>query len=114
MNIDRTLSGCALVWQFGPLLFHSSNLPAQTLPADAKPICTVTPTQFAGWFQTGKVALDGVVNPANSVTFPNTPNCSFYQWSMQMFMWLTSPTGPIWRRWWADLLIRQLFTTLHS
>jgi hypothetical protein len=32
-----------------------------------------------------------VVLPANSVTFPNTPNCSFYQWSMQMFLWLTSP-----------------------
>jgi hypothetical protein len=32
------------------------------------------------------------VNPANSVTFPNTPNCSFYQWAMQDFLWLTSPT----------------------
>jgi hypothetical protein len=31
------------------------------------------------------------VNPANSVTFPNVPNCSFYQWSKQMFLWLTSP-----------------------
>src|SRR5205085_269132 len=24
--------------------------------------------------------------------FPNTPNCSFYQWSWQMFLWLTSPS----------------------
>ncbi|HTQ79426.1 MAG TPA: hypothetical protein VMM92_05480, partial [Thermoanaerobaculia bacterium] len=29
--------------------------------------------------------------PANSVTTPTTPNCSFYLWSEQMFLWLTSP-----------------------
>jgi hypothetical protein len=32
------------------------------------------------------------VNPANSVTFQNSANnCIFYQWSEQMFLWLTSP-----------------------
>ena len=35
-------------------------------------------------------ALDGVVNPANSLTTPTTPNCSFYLWSEQMYLWLTS------------------------
>ncbi|HMD16968.1 MAG TPA: hypothetical protein VKH18_09895 [Terriglobales bacterium] len=32
-----------------------------------------------------------VFAPANSVTFPNIPNCSFYQWAKQDFLWLTSP-----------------------
>lgn len=65
---------------------------AQTLPADAKPTCTVPPATFSTWFKTGVVTLNGEVNPANSVTFPDIPNCSFYQWSEQMFLWLTSPT----------------------
>jgi hypothetical protein len=51
----------------------------------------VTPAQFAGWFASKTVTLNGVVNPANSVTFPNIANCSFYQWSEQMFLWLNSP-----------------------
>lgn len=63
----------------------------QTLPTDAQATCTVTSSVFATWFQTGSPSANGVVNPANSVTFPNSPNCSFYQWSEQMFMWLTSP-----------------------
>ena len=64
---------------------------AQTLPADAKTTCTVSAPVFKSWFALGSVSLNGVVNPANSVTFPNVPNCSFYQWSEQMFLWLLSP-----------------------
>ncbi len=67
---------------------------AQTLPTDAQTTCTVTAPVFASWFETGAVSLNGVVNPADSVNFPNIPNCSFYQWSEQMFLWLTSPTPP--------------------
>jgi hypothetical protein len=67
---------------------------AQSLPADAQTTCTVTAPVFASWFETGAVSLNGVAKPANSVTFPNTPNCSFHQWSEQMFLWLTSPTPP--------------------
>lgn len=63
---------------------------AQTIPSDPSPTCTVAPALFASWFQSGTAALNGVVNPANSVAFPNTPNCSFYQWAEQMFLWLTS------------------------
>ncbi len=63
----------------------------QSVPADAQSTCTVTAPVFASWFQSGTVTLNGVVNPANSVTFPNVPNCSFYQWSKQMFLWLASP-----------------------
>src|SRR5262245_42642255 len=61
------------------------------LPADAQPTCTVPPAMFASWFDTGMVIVDGVVKPADSVNFPNAPNCSFYQWSEQMFLWATSP-----------------------
>jgi hypothetical protein len=63
-------------------------------------VCTVTPTMFNGWFKpippatTGTATLNGVVLPANSINFPNTPNCSFYQWAMQDFLWLTSPAPP--------------------
>lgn len=64
---------------------------AQTIPTDPKPTCTVPAATFKAWFQSGNPTANGVVLPANSVTFPNTPNCSFYQWSMQMFLWLTSP-----------------------
>ena len=66
--------------------------PLTLLPTDAKPTCTVTPTIFNSWFVKTPITADGAVNPANSVTFPNTPNCSFYQWAMQDFLWLTSPT----------------------
>lgn len=61
------------------------------VPNDAKQTCTVAPAQFAGWFTSGSVTANGPVDPADSVTFPNIPNCDFYKWSEQMFLWLTSP-----------------------
>lgn len=67
---------------------------AQSLPADAQSTCTVTTggaPAFPTWFESGTVTANGVVKPANSVTFPDNPNCSFYQWSYQMFLWATSP-----------------------
>ena len=64
---------------------------AQTIPTDPQATCTVSSTLFNSWFQMSPPALNGVVNPANGIMFPNTPNCSFYQWGMQMFLWLTSP-----------------------
>ena len=69
--------------------------PAQTLPADALPTCTVPAVTFASWFQSGTPTVNGVVNPANSVAFSNVPNCPFYQWGKQMFLWLTSPSPSI-------------------
>ena len=68
---------------------------AQTIPSDPSPTCTVPSSTFASWFQSGTPAVNGVVNLANSVAFPNSPNCSFYQWSEQMFLWLTSPAPSI-------------------
>ena len=90
-------SGCSRFIFFFLLFVLSvvgtSSVSAQTIPSDAKATCTVTAAQFASWFQSGSVAVNGVVNPANSVTFSNPPaNCPFYQWSKQMFLWLTSPS----------------------
>jgi hypothetical protein len=68
---------------------------AQTVPSDPDVACSFPATTVNGWFKSGSAALNGVVNPANSVSFPNTPNCSFYQWSYQMFLWLTSPAPAI-------------------
>jgi hypothetical protein len=72
-----------------------SSLNAQTLPSDAaapsQDPCTLTSTDFAGWFQSGTPALNGVVKPADSLNFIDVPNCPFYQWAQQMFLWITSP-----------------------
>jgi len=51
----------------------------QTLPTDPLATCAVGNSEIAGWFQSGTVVTDGVVNPANSVTFSNNPNCDFYK-----------------------------------
>jgi len=68
---------------------------AQTVPTDPQVVASLSPAVFNSWFQSGTASLDGVVNPANSVTFPATPNFSFYAWSEQMFLWLTSPAPPV-------------------
>jgi hypothetical protein len=67
----------------------------ELLPADPKNTCgnVITTTEFNSWFVSGTASLNGAVNPANSITFANTPNCSFYKWSEQMFLWLTSPAS---------------------
>jgi hypothetical protein len=66
---------------------------AQTFPSDAEPIAAVPPATFASWFASGKPSLDGPVKPANSVTFPDSGNLDFYNWSEQMFLWVTSPVS---------------------
>ncbi|HEV2853698.1 MAG TPA: hypothetical protein VHC97_12920 [Thermoanaerobaculia bacterium] len=71
-------------------------LTQMTLPSNAGSSCatSLTPAEFNAWFDAGVVSLNGAVKPANSVLFPDTPNCSFYEWSEQMFLWLTSPAPP--------------------
>ena len=87
----------ALATGFGAAALGSMTLSAgaQTLPNDAQPRCAVSQTTFASWFQSGNPMANGVVNPANGLTFPNAPNCSFYQWAAQMFLWLTSPAPSV-------------------
>jgi len=72
------------------------SLTVQAPPSDAGSSCatSLTAAEFNGWFESGAVSLNGAVKPANSVSFPNIPNCSFYKWSEQMFLWLTSPAPP--------------------
>ncbi|QAU23172.1 hypothetical protein EO087_03505 [Dyella sp. M7H15-1] len=69
---------------------------AQTVvPSNAQPLCAVSPATFASWFVSGKPSLNGPVNPANSIQFPNQNDCNFYNWGAQMFLWLTSQaSGP--------------------
>jgi hypothetical protein len=78
------------------LLASSQAASAQTvLPADANGTCTVAPDDFKKWFSGNAVSKDGIVLPANSLTFtaPVTSLCPFFRWSEQMFLWLTSPLG---------------------
>lgn len=67
---------------------------AQTIPSDAAALCPVAPATFATWFASGIPTQNGIVNPANSVTFNTSSNCNFYAWSEQMFLWVNSPTPP--------------------
>jgi hypothetical protein len=71
---------------------HPPTPPTPFLPTDAQVVgnCQLTSSTFASWFQSGSVSLNGVVNPANS-TLALQPNCGFYQWGENMFLWLTSP-----------------------
>ena len=69
---------------------HAANAQV-VLPADAKPSCTVAAVEFASWFESGGATLNGTVQPADSLTFPDEPNCPFFKWAEQMFLWLTSP-----------------------
>ncbi|AEU39057.1 hypothetical protein [Granulicella mallensis] len=75
------------------LIMTGTLLPAQTIPSDAAPNCPVSSTTFDQWFQSGKPAVDGVVNPANSVGFAKGSTCNFYAWAKQMFLWVTSESG---------------------
>jgi hypothetical protein len=65
------------------------------LPTNVLPSCVVTPTEFKSWFESGSPSENGAVKPANSVTFAHADNCDFYQWSEQMFLWITSPSSGI-------------------
>jgi len=81
------------------MILVSCHFTQQTLPSDAGSGCATGPQSLTDaevntWFESGTASLNGAVNPANSVIFPDVPNCSFYKWSEQMFLWLTSPAPP--------------------
>jgi len=87
------------------LLAAAAPFGCATTPVPNDPVVTVKcpaiqPAEFAGWFDPGSVsgttvALNGIANPANSLGFVDKPNCGFYRWSEQMFLWLTSPAPPV-------------------
>lgn len=93
MNTYSSSLACAVTMA---LVTTGCTLTQQTLPSDAGSSCasSLTPAEFNTWFESGAVSLNGAVKPANSVLFPDIPNCSFYKWSEQMFLWLTSPAPP--------------------
>jgi hypothetical protein len=88
----RTLRLTLMVAAAGmPILFSAGCASPPPVPTDAQDACPLPAATFATWFQSGSVSLNGVVNPADSLNTNPTPNCGFYAWSDQMFMWLTSP-----------------------
>ena len=64
--------------------------PKPPVPTDAQDACPLPKTTVATWFHSGSITANGVVDPADSLTFLN-PDCDFYSWSERMFLWLTSP-----------------------
>ena len=78
-------------------LMLSTAIPASAqmiIPSDAKPTCTVSTSEFDGWFAGGSPSAGGLVDAADSMTFPTDNTvCDFYKWGAQMFLWLTSPSG---------------------
>lgn len=90
----RKTLGLTLVTEVGlVMLLFVAGCPPPTpppVPTDAQDACPLPAATFAGWFQSGSVSLNGVVNPANSLN-NLVPDCGFYAWSEQMFMWLNSP-----------------------
>jgi hypothetical protein len=69
---------------------HAANA-ATVLPANVMSTCAFSTGEFKGIFESGSVAPNGVVLPADSFSFAPNSLCSFYKWSEQMFLWLTSP-----------------------
>ena len=90
-SLKRTVAGVSFV-----LVVAGCALTQIIVPSDANNSCgsQLTAAEFNSWFESGAVSLNGAVKPANSVMFPDIPNCSFYKWSEQMFLWLTSPAPP--------------------
>ncbi len=72
------------------ILTCGSSAWSQSVPTDAAGGCPIAPSTVASFFESGSPSLNGVVKPADS-TAPLAPNCGFFQWTEQMFLWLTSP-----------------------
>jgi hypothetical protein len=73
-------------------MFLPTSAAAQTVPTDPanSGACSMSPATVAAMFTSGMVALNGVVKAADS-TQVLAPNCGFFDWSEQMFLWMTSP-----------------------
>ena len=89
MSLARTCLGLALALATTAIV-TSRPLGAQTVPTDPQPTCPISPATFASMFVSGSVTLNGVVKPADS-TVNLIPNCGFFVWTEQMYLWLTSP-----------------------
>lgn len=85
MNAHLLLTALALT---SSIQFANAATP---LPPDVKPTCTFSAAEFNAIFESGSVSANGGVLPADSFSFVPNSLCSFYKWSEQMFLWLTSP-----------------------
>lgn len=63
---------------------------ASYLPINVSSTCQLTQSEFNSWFKSGTASENGAVLPKNSVDFVHNNNCDFYEWSEQMFLWITS------------------------
>jgi len=93
MKRSTTIAAAMIILSF-VLWKCSSRQPSVTssLPQNVLASCTLSADTFKTWFKSGQVTANGLVTPANSVTFPkNNTNCDFYKWSERMFLWVTSP-----------------------
>ncbi|AUN33437.1 hypothetical protein [Niveispirillum cyanobacteriorum] len=72
----------------------ASGTPLVPTPA---PMCAVSPSTFQSWLAgTPTAGNPASFVPPNSATFTvnsANPDCSFYQWGQQMFLWLMSPNA---------------------
>jgi hypothetical protein len=91
------LNGAVRLWLLGLVGLALLSAGCATTPVPTDPVktgCSVSASEFNTWFETGAVSLDGVATPADSVNFSDNPNCDFYKWAEQMFVWLNSPAPP--------------------
>ena len=58
---------------------------ADFIPQDVAPTCEITASEFSSWKDKGNT-----FQPADGLTFNDTKICTFYKWSWQTFLWLTS------------------------
>ena len=93
---NRRLAGATLIAASGSL-FISGVLAAggplrQAFPGNPQPTCVVDRPLFNSWVVSGSPSLNGVVKAADSLNLDTDhPNGTFYRWSYQMYLWLTSP-----------------------
>jgi hypothetical protein len=85
------VASCVVLWGCPKPVPAPKTVDKIILPTDAMDSCTLTTDVFDKWFEDGKAKTNGLVTPANSLTFPHNNNCDFYQWSEHMFLWITSP-----------------------
>src|SRR5690348_9413785 len=88
----RARVGATLAAAAATSLLAAGTAAAQTVPTDPanSGACSMSPATVAAMFQGNAVTLNGVVKAADS-TQVLSPNCGFFDWSEQMFLWMTSP-----------------------
>jgi len=92
-NTRRLLVASAFISSIQFSAIHFANA-ATTLPANVFSSCAFSAAEFNSIFESGSVSPNGIVLPADSFSFTPNSLCSFYKWSEQMFLWLTSPVPP--------------------